>query len=38
MASREIGDGREIIDDFNNGLKAIKDNGEYLRIFNRFRK
>lgn len=38
MASREIGDGRKIIDDFNNGLKAIKDSGEYLRIFSRFRK
>ena len=38
MASREVGDGGEIINDFNNGLKAIKESGEYLRIFSRFRK
>lgn len=38
MASREIGDGEEIINDFNKGLQAIKDSGEYLRIFSRFRK
>ncbi len=38
MASREIGDGEKIINDFNSGLKAIKDSGEFLRIFNRFRK
>ena len=38
MASRKVGDGGKIINDFNKGLKAIKDSGEYLRIFARFRK
>ena len=38
MASREIGDGEKIIEDFNRGLSEIKDSGEFLRIFSRFRK
>lgn len=38
MASRNINDGAGIIDDFNRGLDAIKDSGEFLSIVSRFRK
>ena len=38
MASRNIRDGEKIIEDFNRGLLAIRQNGEFDRIVNRFRK
>ncbi len=38
MASRKIGDGEKIIQDFNRGLKLIRENDEFLGIVNRFRK
>lgn len=38
MASRNVDDGEGIIKDFNRGLKAIKDSGEFLSIVSRFRK
>ena len=38
MASRQIADGREIIQDFNRGLDKIRKNGEFDRILARFRK
>lgn len=37
MASRNIRDGEKIIKDFNRGLSAIRQNGEFDRIVNRFR-
>ena len=38
MASRNIADGNEIIQDFNRGLETIRKNGEFDRIVGRFRK
>lgn len=38
MASRNIGDGEQIIQDFNRGLDQIRKNGEFDRIVGRFRK
>ena len=38
MASRNIRDGERIIEDFNRGLLTIRQNGEFDRIVNRFRK
>ncbi len=38
MASRNIDDGEQIIQDFNRGLERIRKNGEFDRIVNRFRK
>jgi polar amino acid transport system substrate-binding protein len=38
MASRNIRDGDKIVKDFNRGLLTIRQNGEFDRIVNRFRK
>lgn len=38
MASRQIGDGEKIIQDFNRGLDTIRKNGEFDRIVGRIRK
>ncbi len=38
MASRNIDDGEQIIQDFNRGLETIRKNGEFDRIVNRLRK
>ena len=38
MGSRSVPDGEKIIEDFNRGLKIIKDNGDFLSIVSRFRK
>ncbi len=38
MASRNISDGQQIIQDFNQGLDAIRKNGGFDRIVGRFRK
>ena len=38
MASRNIRDGEVIIKDFNRGLLAIRQNGEFNRIVSRFRR
>ena len=38
MASRNIPDGAQIMQDFNRGLDAIRKNGEFDRIVGRFRK
>ncbi len=38
MASRNIDDGEQIIEDFNRGLDQIRRNGEFDRIVGRFRK
>ena len=38
MASRNISDGEKIMQDFNRGLTTIRQNGEFDRIVNRFRK
>ncbi|MDJ0776241.1 MAG: transporter substrate-binding domain-containing protein [Gammaproteobacteria bacterium] len=38
MASRRIADGEQLMQDFNRGLAAIRANGEFDRIVNRFRK
>ena len=38
MASRNIPDGEQLIQDFNRGLATIRANGEFDRIVNRFRK
>lgn len=38
MASRQISDGEEIIQDFNRGLDEIRKNGVFDRIVGRFRK
>jgi polar amino acid transport system substrate-binding protein len=38
MASRNIRDGEKIIKDFNRGLLAIRQNGEFSRIVSRFRR
>ncbi len=37
MGSRNISDGQEIIDDFNKGLKAIKENGTFDSVMNKYR-
>ena len=38
MASRNISDGVQIMQDFNRGLATIRQNGEFDRIVNRFRQ
>jgi len=38
MGSRAVGDGEQIIADFNRGLAAIRENGTFDSIVNRFRK
>ena len=38
MASRNIADGEQIMQDFNRGLDTIRKNGEFDRIVGRFRK
>jgi hypothetical protein len=37
MASRAITDGKEVIDDFNRGLRIIRENGTFQRIMARLR-
>ena len=38
IASRNIDDGEQIIEDFNRGLDEIRKSGEFDRIVGRFRK